>query len=80
VKFHRKTCEFLLGAGLLTLVAGCSGINMSPSVSPATFLLPGLLKADPPPQAEPPVEKPLPSPTSPATPEQETATQVALAR
>jgi len=33
----------------LLLGAGCSGINMSKSVSPATFLLPGLLKADPPP-------------------------------
>jgi len=29
--------------------AGCSGIAASESVSPATFLLPGLLKADPPP-------------------------------
>ena len=28
--------------------AGCSGINVTKSVSPATFLLPGLLKADPP--------------------------------
>jgi hypothetical protein len=27
---------------------GCSGINASQSVSPASFLLPGLLKADPP--------------------------------
>jgi len=26
--------------------AGCSGINTSQSVSPASFLLPGLLKAD----------------------------------
>jgi hypothetical protein len=31
------------------LGAGCSGINTSGSASPATFLLPGLLKADPPP-------------------------------
>ena len=28
--------------------AGCSGINTSTSVSPASFFLPGLLKADPP--------------------------------
>lgn len=27
--------------------AGCSGINTSQSVSPASFFLPGLLKADP---------------------------------
>jgi hypothetical protein len=26
---------------------GCGGINASQSVSPASFLLPGLLKADP---------------------------------
>jgi hypothetical protein len=29
--------------------AGCGGIAATQSVSPATFLLPGLLKADPPP-------------------------------
>ena len=34
--------------GLVLLSAGCSGINASKSVSPATFLLPGLLQADPP--------------------------------
>jgi len=38
------TCVALLLVG-----AGCSGINMSKSISPASFLLPGLLKADPPP-------------------------------
>jgi hypothetical protein len=44
------------------LGAGCSGINASKSVSPADFLLPGLLRADPPP-AHPdriqPAEEPL---------------------
>jgi hypothetical protein len=38
-------------ATLLTLVlagAGCSGINASQSVSPASFFLPGLLKNDAP--------------------------------
>ncbi|MGA2660900.1 MAG: hypothetical protein ABSH34_25740 [Verrucomicrobiota bacterium] len=34
---------------LVLVGAGCSGISASQSVSPATFLLPGLLKADPPP-------------------------------
>lgn len=34
---------------LLVLGAGCSGINTTGSVSPASFFLPGLLKADPPP-------------------------------
>jgi hypothetical protein len=33
---------------LMLAGAGCSGINTGGSVSPATFLLPGLLKADPP--------------------------------
>jgi hypothetical protein len=33
---------------LLLVTAGCSGIHASHSVSPASFLLPGLLKADPP--------------------------------
>jgi hypothetical protein len=28
--------------------AGCGGINGSQSISPASFFLPGLLKADPP--------------------------------
>ena len=32
----------------LTLAgAGCAGINAGTSVSPATFLLPGLMKANP---------------------------------
>jgi hypothetical protein len=34
---------------LLSLGAGCSGINASQSVSPATFLLPGLMQVNPPP-------------------------------
>ena len=36
-------------SGVLLLGAGCSGINASKSISPADFLLPGLLQADPPP-------------------------------
>jgi len=34
----------------LLLTVGCSGIHASKSISPATFLLPGLMKADPPAQ------------------------------
>jgi len=34
---------------------GCSGINAGTSVSPATFILPGLMKADPPTAAPAPV-------------------------
>jgi len=33
---------------LLLIGTGCSGINTSQSISPASFFLPGLLKADPP--------------------------------
>ena len=43
--------KWLGRAGLLAVVAlgaGCSGIHASKSVSPATFLLPGLLKNDAP--------------------------------
>jgi hypothetical protein len=35
--------------------AGCSGINASTTVSPASFFLPGLLKADPPAATNAPV-------------------------
>ena len=35
--------------------AGCSGINASTSISPASFFLPGLLKADPPAATNAPV-------------------------
>ena len=34
---------------LVVFVAGCGGINASKSVSPLDFILPGLLKATPPP-------------------------------
>ena len=43
--------KWLRAAGLLAVVAlgaGCSGIHASKSISPATFLLPGLLKNDAP--------------------------------
>ena len=35
-------------AFVLLLGAGCSGINAGGSVSPASFFMPGLMKADPP--------------------------------
>jgi hypothetical protein len=43
--------KWLPAAGLLVVVAlgaGCSGIHASKSISPATFLLPGLIKNDAP--------------------------------
>jgi hypothetical protein len=39
----------LILAALLLPAVGCGGFRGSYSVSPASFFLPGLLKADPPP-------------------------------
>lgn len=50
-------------AGALLLSSGCSGINTTHSVSPATFLLPGLMKADPQPTEG--AEPTLPAATGP---------------
>jgi hypothetical protein len=36
----------MAAGGALFLLAGCSGINASKSVSPLDFLLPGLTQAD----------------------------------
>jgi hypothetical protein len=55
---------FLLVGG-----TGCGGINASHSVSPASFFLPGLLKADPP-----------KSPPDPSLPAAAATNEVALAR
>jgi hypothetical protein len=53
VKLNWKVAVILLPSVAL-LGTGCSGINTSHSVSPATFLIPGLLKAEPArPDAEP---------------------------
>jgi hypothetical protein len=46
----------LLAAGFLT---GCSGINSGYSVSPATFLLPGLIQVPP---QELPLDEATPAP------------------
>jgi hypothetical protein len=46
VRFSWKFMAMLLAAALLG--AGCGGINATQSVSPASFFLPGLLKASPP--------------------------------
>jgi hypothetical protein len=53
----------------LLACAGCSGINTQQSVSPATFLMPGLMQADP-----------APAPTTPELAVPVTAPQVAAAR
>jgi hypothetical protein len=57
MQFRRKIMRVGLLAALLVTGAGCGGFNGSHSVSPASFFLPGLLKADPPP---PPPEIPAP--------------------
>lgn len=56
-------------ASLLLLAAGCGGINMRQSVSPATFLLPGLLKTEP-----------QPAPAHRTLPDAAAAQEVALVR
>lgn len=65
-KAHRSRA--LVASSLLaaaTLVSGCGGFSGSHSVSPASILLPGLLKADPP--------APGRSPGHPAGPEDRVA-------
>jgi hypothetical protein len=47
VKLNRKAVGLLLVPALVAMATGCSGINSSHSVSPATFLLPGLLQYEP---------------------------------
>jgi len=46
---------------LLLLAVGCGGINASKSISPLDFLLPGLMKADPPPAHSDPDVQPMPA-------------------
>jgi hypothetical protein len=41
--------RILILAALLLPAVGCGGLHASYSVSPASFFLPGLLQADPPP-------------------------------
>jgi hypothetical protein len=46
--------------GMMALMAGCSGIHASKSVSPLDFILPGLMKNDAP---TPPVNNGIAPPT-----------------
>jgi hypothetical protein len=48
VKWNWKWLQGVALLALLVLGAGCSGIHASKSVSPATFLIPGLMKNDAP--------------------------------
>jgi hypothetical protein len=49
VRLNWKILRVLLLAAVLLPAFGCGGLRGSYSVSPASFFLPGLLKADPPP-------------------------------
>jgi len=50
VRLHWKVLRIAICAAVFLLLgAGCSGINVTKSVSPATFLLPGLMQNDAPP-------------------------------
>lgn len=53
-KHNRIGVPVVLGGVLGLLATGCSGINTSHSVSPASFFLPGLMQADPPPATDQP--------------------------
>jgi len=48
VRLTRKFLWLALLAALPLVAGGCSGVNTSQSVSPASFFLPGLLKNDAP--------------------------------
>jgi hypothetical protein len=47
MKLNCKYARLAMAAGAILLLAGCGGLSASHSVSPASFFLPGLLKAEP---------------------------------
>jgi hypothetical protein len=47
VRILAKFLALAVMAGCVVLGSGCSGINTGTSVSPASFLLPGIMRADP---------------------------------
>jgi hypothetical protein len=47
VRLKWKIVQLAASGSLSVLNVGCSGINASRGVSPATFLVPGLMQADP---------------------------------
>jgi len=61
VRLNWKSAWLAMLALPAILGAGCSGINAGGSVSPASFFLPGIMKADPLPET-------VPGPVTAATP------------
>jgi hypothetical protein len=62
VRFQWKFMLMLVAVALIG--AGCGGINASQSVSPATFLMPGILKNTPPCSTNAPIAVILPAENS----------------
>jgi hypothetical protein len=60
VRINGKIIWLASVAGLALLASGCSGINTGTTVSPASFFLPGLMKADPAPSGRMLNESPAP--------------------
>jgi hypothetical protein len=69
VELNGKILAAVLLPGLF-FCAGCSGVNHTQSVSPASFFLPGLLKNE----SQP--DQPGPDSTVPATDKTETITDI----
>jgi len=58
MRFKRILPRVATIPAILLVATGCGGFSGSHSVSPASFLLPGLMQADPPQESE---KDPLPS-------------------
>jgi len=69
MKINRKLIRWAIIPAMMWSLTGCGGFRGSQSVSPASFFLPGILKAEP---------KPF-SPDSPVS-QPQTEVQVALAQ
>lgn len=48
MRLGKKLLVAMLSLAAACLLTGCGGVQTSHSVSPATFFMPGLLKANPP--------------------------------
>jgi hypothetical protein len=60
VRLNWNLSRLAMLAFLTLSAAGCSGINAGTSVSPASFFMPGLMKADPPTATNAPVAVSVP--------------------